>query len=64
MDKIAVKIFLGLRWNIFLDKVLKKIKYTSMTQRVKKNLRIAFKKFSTETGSALEKKFKKGIYQL
>ena len=35
-----------------------------MTQRVKKNLRIAFKKFSTETGSAFEKKFIKGIYQL
>tara|TARA_B100000035_G_scaffold274312_1_gene250637 strand:- start:108 stop:302 length:195 start_codon:yes stop_codon:yes gene_type:complete len=64
MDKIAVKIFLQLRWNIFLDKVLKKIKYKSMIQRVKENSRIAFKKFSTETGSASEKKFIKGIYQL
>ena len=64
MDKIAVKIFLRLRFYKFLNKLLKKIKYTSMTQRVKKNLRIAFKKFSTETGSAFEKKFIKGIYQL
>ena len=67
MDKMAAEIPLRLRWNIFLDKILKKIKYKLMLRTVKENALIASKKFSTKTISASEtnkKKFIKVIYQL